>query len=252
MILGVIPARYASTRFPGKPLVDIGGKSMIRRVYEQACLARHLDRVVVATDDDRIWSHVRAFGGEAVMTAETHLSGTERAAEVAAGFPDYPFVLNIQGDEPFLDPAQLDLLCDTLVTGTAPVATLIGPLEDSARIQSPHVVKVVCNARGEALYFSRSPIPFVRDLTPETWGRSGLYFRHIGLYGFRREALLTVNQLTPSPLEQAESLEQLRWLAAGWCIQTAISHHHSPAVDTPEDLRQLPGYEPGTPLNFYL
>lgn len=235
-ILCVIPARYASSRFPGKPLVDIRGQSMIERVYRQCQAAARLDRTIVATDDPRIFEHVQAFGGVAMMTDPAHPSGTDRVAEVARQFSDYPWVINVQGDEPFIDPAQIDLLCETLTQGRAPIATLYRALTDYAQWQRPHVVKLLTDSDGLALYFSRLPIPYHRA-SPETLPPQAA--QHIGLYGFAREVLLQVAALPPHLLEQTEGLEQLRWLAAGIPIQTARSEHMSQAIDTPEDLARI-------------
>ncbi len=242
--LAVIPARYASTRFPGKPLVEIDGKSMIQRVYAQAVQA-DFQRVVVATDDARIYKHVQSWGGDVVMTCSDHPSGTDRVAEVAATFPEFPFVVNVQGDEPFLDPNHLNVLITALKSGDVPVATLVSTIADRVVLQNPNVVKVVRNALGEALYFSRYPVPFIRNGSEAALQQcldSGLFLRHIGLYGFRREALMAVQHLPVSPLEQAESLEQLRWLEAGWRIQAAlVMGENSPAIDSPADWNRITG-----------
>lgn len=235
MILGVIPARYASSRFPGKPLIDIAGKSMIQRVYEQASACKQLDEVIVATDDTRIFSHVEGFGGKVEMTADSHPSGTDRVAEVAGRHLAFPWVINIQGDEPVLAPGQLDELITGLQTPGATIATLKRKITDPVDITRSQVVKVVTNEAGMALYFSRSPIPFQRD--PD--GETDLYFRHIGLYGFHRDTLLTLPKLMPHPLELAESLEQLRWLANGHPIRVVETHYDSHAIDTPDDLQRL-------------
>ena len=242
MILGVIPARYASTRFPGKSLADIKGKSMIQRVYKQAKKATMLSRVMVATDDQRIYTHVRDFGGEVEMTGIHHRSGTERLVELAQKYPDYPFVINIQGDEPYIDPEQINLLCQTLTQKEdVDIATLIKPISDPEVLGNKAAVKVVIDHDFFALYFSRAAIPFNRDeSTYEAWLKKGTYYHHIGIYGFRREVLLQVPHMRPSPLEYIESLEQLRWLANGYRIQTAVSNSPSYAVDTPEDLGRLP------------
>ncbi|GAB4415476.1 MAG: 3-deoxy-manno-octulosonate cytidylyltransferase [Bacteroidia bacterium] len=238
-ILGVIPARYASTRFPGKPLADIHGQSMIRRVYTQACQARLLDEVVVATDDARIYAHVEAFGGQVEMTADTHRSGTERCAEIVLRRTGYDHYVNIQGDEPYIDPAQLDQLC-TLLRAGAPIATLASPLHDPAQLLNPGVIKVVLDHSDHALYFSRAAIPYCRDQADiHAWPDHAPYYRHIGIYGFAREVLLRIPDLTPSPLEVAESLEQLRWLAHGLRIRVGHSTHAAFSVDTPEDLARL-------------
>jgi 3-deoxy-manno-octulosonate cytidylyltransferase (CMP-KDO synthetase) len=240
MILGIIPARFASTRFPGKPLVDIRGKSMIQRVYEQASQARCLDKVVVATDDERIFRHVLGFGGEVRMTDPAHRSGTDRCAELAQMLPEAEIVLNIQGDEPFIQPQQIDLLVDTLLErpGFA-IATLAKRIEEAEQLYNPNVVKVVFAPAQGALYFSRHPIPYLRGVPPEGWLAQHDFFKHIGLYGFRREALRSVAALPPSPLEEAESLEQLRWLENGWRIAVARTEWETTGIDTPEDLLKL-------------
>jgi 3-deoxy-manno-octulosonate cytidylyltransferase (CMP-KDO synthetase) len=236
-IIGIIPARFASTRFPGKPLADIGGKTLIQRVYEQAVQAQSLAAVVVATDDERIFSHVRSFGGQAVMTSPEHPSGTDRCAEAAAAFPDAGGVLNIQGDEPFIAPAQIDLVAAPLVAGR-PISTLAKRLEQAEELHNPNVVKVVWNERQEALYFSRSAIPYQRGLPSEQWLAHGAFYKHIGIYGFQRQTLLALTSLPPSRLERMEALEQLRWLEAGYPIHVGITTQETIGVDTPEDLER--------------
>lgn len=240
MYLGIIPARFDSTRFPGKPLVDIGGKTMIRRVYEQACKAKNLQKVVVATDDARIFDHVLAFGGEVVMTRNDHPSGTDRCAEVALQYPDATLILNIQGDEPFIQPEQIDLLTQTLLSQSRfPIATLAKKITNPELLYDPNVVKVVFAPEPGAIYFSRHPVPFLRGLAPEQWLTRHDYYKHIGLYGFRRESLLQVARLSPTPLERAESLEQLRWLENGLRIAVGITEWETTGVDTPEDLKKF-------------
>lgn len=240
MILGVIPARYASTRFPGKPLVLIGGKTMIQRVYEQAVLAEHISRVVVATDDERIYEHVRMFGGEVVRTRADHPSGTDRCAEVAAAYPDAEFVLNIQGDEPFIQPQQIDLLAQTLLEqDQAGIATLAKPIDAEEVLDNPNIVKVVLSQSGEALYFSRYPVPYLRGSSPGNRLAHHTFYKHIGLYGFRRDLLQRITALAPTPLERAESLEQLRWLEHGFRITVRITDMETIGIDTPEDLERL-------------
>ena len=240
MNLGIIPARFASTRFPGKPLADIRDKSMVRRVYEQALLAKSLDTVVVATDDARIYEHVLAFGGEVVLTRSDHPSGTDRCAEVARQFPEAQLILNIQGDEPFIQPEQIDLLTETLFSQKRfNIATLAKKIEDPDLLQNPNVVKVVFSHKQGALYFSRHPIPYLRGIAPEQWLAQHTFYKHIGLYGFRRDALLQVARLAPTPLERAESLEQLRWLEHGIRIAVGITEWETVGVDTPEDLLKL-------------
>ena len=232
MILGVIPARYGSTRFPGKPLVIIQGKSMIQRVYEQCMKAKSLSGVIVATDDQRIFDHVNSFGGEVTLTASHHQSGTERMVEVAITREGYTHLINIQGDEPFINPAQIDFLGNEMQNNhDSGIFTLIKPLTDPGKIHDPNIVKVVCDIKGNALYFSRSAIPFPRN------NQKTQYFKHIGIYGFRREVLLQVPQMPAVMLEESESLEQLRWLANGYKIRTLVTNHESISVDTPEDLK---------------
>lgn len=240
MVLGVIPARYASTRFPGKPLALIAGKSMIQRVYEQACQARLVERVVVATDDARILEHVRAFGGEVLLTRPEHPSGTDRCAEVARKFPAAELILNIQGDEPFVQPEQIDLLAETLLRNArCPIATLAKRIEQPDLLHNPNAVKVVFSPKHGAIYFSRHPIPFVRGIAPEHWLEHTDFYKHIGLYAFRRNALLRIARLPPTALERAESLEQLRWLEHGLRIAVGITELETIGVDTPEDLERL-------------
>jgi len=240
LILAVIPARFASTRFPGKPLVLIQGKTMIQRVWEQVARSSQVTEAVVATDDDRIAAHVEDFGGRVVRTRSDHPSGTDRCAEVAQLFPEADFVLNIQGDEPFVQPAQIDLLATTLGGDPAfSIATLAKRIENPEMLFNPNVVKVVFADRGRALYFSRHPIPFVRGYAPADWLTQQVFFKHIGLYGFRRETLLHIAGLAPTPLERAESLEQLRWLEHGLPIRVGETDLETIGIDTPEDLLKL-------------
>ncbi|MCS6820434.1 MAG: 3-deoxy-manno-octulosonate cytidylyltransferase [Microscillaceae bacterium] len=236
-ILGIIPARYASTRFPGKPLAEIAGKSLIERVYSQARKAQKLHKLIVATDDTRILAHVQAFGGQAVMTSLTHPSGTDRCAEVAEMFPEFEVCLNIQGDEPFINPTQIDLLASLFEKPDTQIATLIMPITKAEDIFSEKEIKVVFNSRMQTLYMSRSPIPFLRDVPPEQWIHTHTFYKHIGLYGYRREILLQIAQLPPNELERCENLEQLRWLAH-FPIQLAISHEETLSIDTPQDLEK--------------
>ncbi len=240
MVIAIIPARYASTRFPGKPLADIWGKSMLQRVWERAAQAAQVDRVLIATDDEHIYQHAAGFGGEVVMTRADHRSGTDRCAEVAAHLPEADIVLNIQGDEPFVQPDQIDLLVQTLRQAlTCPIATLVKRISAPEELFNPNVVKVVFSEHHQALYFSRHPIPYLRGVVPEEWLQVGTFYKHLGLYAFRREALLQMAQLASSPLEAAESLEQLRWLAHGYPIAVGITHTDSIGIDTPEDLQRL-------------
>lgn len=231
--LGVIPARFASTRFPGKPLVDIGGKTMIQRVYEQAKKS-DLNNVVVATDDERIAAEVRRFGGEYVMTASTHQSGTDRCAEVVKNLPGYGIVINIQGDEPFIDPNQINLVYDCFKDENVQLATLIKEIHTEEELFNPNIPKVVIGHQQQALYFSRHPIPYLRDTTS-----SHQFYKHIGIYGYKTATLLEISKLKPSSLELAESLEQLRWIENGYPIQTKLTTIETIAIDTPNDLLKI-------------
>jgi 3-deoxy-manno-octulosonate cytidylyltransferase (CMP-KDO synthetase) len=246
MIYGIIPARYGSTRFPGKPLADIGGKPMIWRVVEQARQATRLDRVVVATDDERIAAVVRDFGGEVVLTRTDHPSGTDRCFEAwqhltagqtapVTGHPSPDYVLNIQGDEPFIDPRQIDQLA-TILDGTVELATQMTPITSAAVLHDDTRVKITHTSDGNALYFSRQPIPFLRGLDPARWHEAHSYRRHIGLYAYRVDVLQQITRLPVSSLEKAESLEQLRWLEAGYRIRLVLTEYDSPGIDTPEQL----------------
>jgi 3-deoxy-manno-octulosonate cytidylyltransferase (CMP-KDO synthetase) len=237
--LGIIPARYASTRLPGKPLVDLGGQSMIQRVVRQAQQA-NLVRVVVATDDQRILDHVQGFSGEAVLTRADHPSGTDRVWEAfdLLGRPsEINCIVNIQGDEPFIHPEQINALVDLFAHNPPPaIATLIKPVLTEEELFSPHLPKVVTNQRGEALYFSRHPLPYQRQHPNHEWLGHHPYYRHLGLYAYQPAVLRQLTLLPPSPLELAESLEQLRWLEAGFAIQTTITELDAFGIDTPEDV----------------
>jgi 3-deoxy-manno-octulosonate cytidylyltransferase (CMP-KDO synthetase) len=237
--IGIIPARYASTRFPGKPLVDIAGKSMIQRVYEQASKAKSLSKVVVATDDVRIADEVKRFGGEFVFTSPEHQSGTDRCAEVIEQLPGYDIVINIQGDEPFIEPAQIELLASCFTEEKVQLATLIKSINSQESVYNPNSPKVVIDINGRAMYFSRSPIPFIRNGEPGVWAEKHQFYKHIGIYGYRTESLKAITKLPPSSLEIAESLEQLRWIENGFYIQTKITDLETVAIDTPEDLLKL-------------
>lgn len=236
--LGIIPARYASTRFPGKPLIDIGGKTMIRRVYEQSLQSR-LDKVVVATDDERIAEEVKHFGGEVVLTASSHQSGTDRCAEVAGHFTDFDIIVNIQGDEPFIAPEQINRICDCFSNETVELATLIKKIDTNEELFNPNIPKVVINEQQEALYFSRQPIPHLRNQEKENWLTAHPYYKHIGIYGYKRMILLALTRLNPSALEMAESLEQLRWLENGYRIRTQLTTLETLAIDSPDDLLKI-------------
>ena len=242
-IAGIIPARFASTRFPGKPLADIGGKTMIRRVYEQASRAASLSEVWVATDDKRIFEHVSGFGGKVLMTADTHRTGTERCSEALDMLErqgrTFEVVINIQGDEPFIDPAQIEKLTACFIRPEVQIATLIRELNSEEELFNPNIIKVVIDAHGKALYFSRAAIPFCRGKEIKDWQASHKFYKHIGIYAYRCEVLKKIVQFEPTPLEIAESLEQLRWIENGISIHVEITDLESHSVDTPEDLKKL-------------
>ncbi len=238
-IIGIIPSRYASTRFPAKPLADIGGKTMIQRVYEQA-LKCNLAKVVVATDDDRIATEVTRFRGEFVMTSTLHHSGTDRCAEVIKELPDYDVVINIQGDEPFIDPKQVSLIADCFLDKNVQLATLIKEIHAKEELFNVNIPKVVINSKQQAIYFSRHPIPFIRgEENNVDWLKKHQFYKHIGIYGYQTKTLLALTKLSPSSLELAENLEQLRWIENGYQIQTKITDIETIAIDTPEDLKKI-------------
>lgn len=239
-IIGIIPSRYNSTRFPGKPLVDIGGKSMIQRVYKQAQKVRSFSKIIVATDDVRIEEHVKSFGGDVIMTSTEHQSGTDRCGEVVRKLKEnYDIVVNIQGDEPFIQPEQLEKLIATFDDVNTQIATLAIKLKNSEDIFSPNIVKVVFSVLGNALYFSRNPIPFNRNAEREKWVNTTSYYKHLGIYAFRSDILRKINTLQQSTLEKAESLEQLRWLENDFKIKLVETDIDTIGVDTPEDLLKL-------------
>jgi 3-deoxy-manno-octulosonate cytidylyltransferase (CMP-KDO synthetase) len=237
-VVAIIPARYASTRFPGKPLARIHGKPMLQHVYERTCRATLVDEVIVATDDERILSAAEDFGARAVLTSACHETGTDRLAEVAAGLEKADLVVNVQGDEPMIAPEMIDTAIAPL--GERPdisMGTLMADITTPEDFKNPNVVKVVTDQQGLALYFSRSPIPFTRDVVPDTAHLNAR--RHIGLYVYRRDFLLRYPHLDPTPLEKAEKLEQLRALEHGYRIHVALTTHLSIGVDTPEDLEKV-------------
>ena len=241
-VVGIIPARYASTRFPGKPLALIKGKPMIQRVYEQA-LKSKLDVVVIATDDVRIADAVMDFGGQYVMTSPNHRSGTDRCCEALDLLKTkYDAVVNIQGDEPFIDPKQIDLLVDLIVRDDTSLASLAKRIDDADELFSPNAVKVVVNQEGNAMYFSRNPIPFMRNVDRNEWLAKGRFYKHIGIYAYKADVLHQVAHMEPSALEQAESLEQLRWLENGLAIRMALSDAENISIDTPDDLHRAEQY----------
>lgn len=240
-ILGIIPARFDSSRFPGKPLVDIAGKSMIQRVYEQSIQSSSLSKVVIATDDQRISEHVKGFGAEVIITSNKHLSGTDRCGEVAIHYPEFEILVNIQGDEPLIDPRQIDLLCSCFENADTSIATLVKKIKSAEELFNENTPKVVLNNKLEAIYFSRSPIPFQRGLSNEQWLDAYPFYKHIGIYAFRNSILSEITQLPVSSLEKAEALEQLRWIENGYKIKVAVTELESQAIDTPEDLQKILG-----------
>lgn len=240
--IGIIPARYQSSRFPGKPLVEIKGKTMIQRTWEQAKKA--LEYVVVATDDERIVRTVEDFGGVAVMTSTDHQSGTERCAEASAIISategkEFDVVINIQGDEPFIQPFQIQLLAGCFKESGFGIATLVKKIDLPEDIFNPDLPKVIFNKNGYAIYFSRSPIPYVRGREQNEWFHSHCFFRHIGMYGYRTGILHEIAGLEPSSLELAESLEQNRWLENGYLIKVNETNLETISVDRPEDLERI-------------
>ncbi len=238
-ILGIIPARFASTRFPEKALVNIGGKSMVQRVYEQASKAPSLSNVVVATDHPKIFDHVTAFGGQVVMTSEQHQSGTDRCMEVLEKLGgDYDFIVNIQGDEPFIQPEQIELLTSVLSKETQ-LATLAKKITDEETLFNPNTPKLIWNDQQEALYFSRQTIPFLRGIPKEEWLQRHTFYKHIGIYAYRQDILKKITQLKLSSLEQSEALEQLRWLENGYKIKVAVTELETIGIDTPDDLKKI-------------
>lgn len=241
-ILGIIPARYASTRFPAKPLALVAGKSMIRRVYEQVRKAKKISSVLVATDNEEIFDHVKEFGGEVCMTREDHASGTDRCFEALTLQKEkFDYVINVQGDEPFIQPGQIDLLA-TVLKGETEIATLVKKLEHVEQLSNPNVVKVVLSSSGDALYFSRSAIPHVRHVPQDLWLKKHTFYKHIGMYGYRSDILKELTSLSVSSLEKAESLEQLRWLENGFRIKTAETQTETIGIDTPDDLNKAIAY----------
>jgi 3-deoxy-manno-octulosonate cytidylyltransferase (CMP-KDO synthetase) len=238
--IGIIPARFASSRFPGKPLVEINGKTMIRRVVEQAQKSSMLQRVIVATDDLRIEEEVRSFGAEVWMTSADHPSGTDRCAEVVRAMgsiaQENAVIINIQGDEPFIDPAQIDTLCSCFQNENVELGTLVRRFSNTDDILNPSMIKVVRDINGFGIYFSRLPIPFERDAEAINLDA---HFQHIGLYGYRASTLLKIAALETSFLENTEKLEQLRWIENGYKIMTALSNHESWSIDTPQDLKKI-------------
>jgi 3-deoxy-manno-octulosonate cytidylyltransferase (CMP-KDO synthetase) len=242
-ITAIIPARFASERLPGKPLILIAGKTMIQRVYEQVRSCPNISETIVATDDLRISEHVKSFGGKAVMTASHHQSGTDRCFEAAINsnfqVTDENIIINIQGDEPFIKPQQIEQLCNCFNNPQTKIATLIKTIVDPEELFNPSKPKVVINKNKEAIYFSRSPIPFLRKHEEQNWLRHHKYYKHIGIYGFTLKTLREITSLEQGELEKAEALEQLRWIENGYSIHTEITEYESPSVDTHEDLEKI-------------
>lgn len=236
-IIGIIPSRFGSTRFPGKPLVEIGGMSMVERVYRQAIVSDVFDRVVIATDDKRIFDAVIMFGGNVVMTDSGHPSGTDRCAEVMDMIGEgFDAVVNIQGDEPFIHPGQIRLIAEAISQEGAQIATLVKRIDSEVDLFNPNQPKVVVSTTGEALYFSRQAIPHIKSVEPDAWIRNHVFFKHIGIYAYRSEVLREISRLPQGKLELAESLEQLRWLEHGYRIRVRETPFETVAIDTPEDL----------------
>lgn len=238
--LGIIPARFASTRFPGKPLVMLGGKTVIERVYKQ--VIKVIEDVYVATDDDKIYDAVIGFGGKAIMTSPNHRSGTDRIQEAVEKIGgDYDVIINIQGDEPFIHPSQIETVCECFKDNATQIATLGKPFtfsQDFKDLENPNSPKLITDNNGFALYFSRSIIPFIRNYPKEEWIGKFPFLKHIGLYAYRKDVLAEVTKMEPSSLEIAESLEQLRWLQNGYKIKVGTTDIETIGIDTPEDLKK--------------
>lgn len=243
--IGIIPARYNSSRFPGKPLAIINNKSMIARVYEQASKANCLSKVVVATDDERIKIHLQNNHINYVLTSVNHPTGTDRCFEAVTQIiksenSNYDVVINIQGDHPYIDPSDIDLLAYCFIKNPqTEIATLIKTIDNENELHNPNTVKVITDINNKALYFSRSVIPYLRDIDKKYWFNNFKYFKHLGIYAFKTDILKKIISLKPSTLEKAESLEQLRWLQNGFSIYTEITNNECFAVDTPEDIQKL-------------
>ncbi len=242
---GIIPARYSSSRFPGKPLVIINGKSMIQRVYEQAEKADVLSDIIVATDDEKINNHVKSFNGKVMMTSPNHQSGTERCNEVIELLKNsspgnkLDVVINIQGDEPLIDPVQIKKVASCFTNKNIQIATLLKKISSNEELFNFNIVKSVFDKNNQAIYFSRQPIPFLSGENNSEWLNFCNYYKHIGIYAYRADILKEITNLKPSPLEIAESLEQLRWIENGYKINIALTDIESYAVDSPEDLKKI-------------
>jgi len=240
--VAIIPARYGSTRFPGKPLININGKTMVHNVYLQA--SKVFETAYIATDDTRIFNEVISFGGKAIMTMKKHKSGTDRCAEAIEKIEvlenkEFDIIINIQGDEPFIKTEQLNEIKKCFKYKKTQIATLVKPINNKDDIFNPNKPKVVVSNNHEAIYFSRSPIPYLRGQKDNKWVSKHLYYKHIGLYGYRKDVLKTITKLAPSSLEKAESLEQLRWLENGYKIKVGYTEHESISIDTPRDVDKI-------------
>lgn len=236
-VLGIIPARYASSRFPAKVLANLGGKSVLQRVWEQSQKANLLNRVYIATDHEKVAEHAKSFGAEVLMTQENHPSGTDRIAEaLQLSGESCDVLINIQGDEPFIQPELIDQLAQEFTDAKVDICTAAVPIAKQEDISNPNVVKVVQNHAGNALYFSRSPVPFIRNHPKENWLNQASFFRHMGIYAYRQKVLKAIVQLPESMLEKAERLEQLRWLEAGYTIRIIQTNDEGIGIDEPKDL----------------
>lgn len=238
-ILGVIPARFASTRFPGKPLIDLAGKTMIQRVYEQAKLASSLTEVVVATDDQRIFDVVELFGGKAIFTSDKHQSGTDRCAEVAEKMSDFEAVINIQGDEPLINPIQIDLVASCFSNDQTLLATLVKIIKSEEELFNFNTPKVILNKNLEAIYFSRQVVPYLNNIDTKNYLQHHIFYKHVGIYGYKIETLKQIAKLPIGNLEKAEMLEQLRWIENGYKIKVVITEHETLAIDSPNDVEKV-------------
>ena len=239
--MAIIPARYASTRFPGKPLAVLGGKTVIQRVYEQ--VSKVLSEAYVATDDEHIFTAVEAFGGKAIMTRTDHKSGTDRIQEAVEKIgSDADVIINVQGDEPFIQPSQIETLMHLFDNPETQIGTLGKPFESIEAVENPNSPKIVTDVRGFALYFSRSIIPYIRGKEHQEWFGQYPFLKHLGIYAYRREVLAEVTQLPQSSLEKAESLEQLRWLQNGYRIRVGLTDVETVGIDTPEDLQKAEAF----------
>ena len=238
-ILGIIPARFDSTRFPGKPLIDLAGKTMIERVYTQVKKSNALSDVVVATDDKRIFDTVKAFNGEAILTSRKHQSGTDRCAEVSKKIVGYDVIINIQGDEPLIDPKQINLVANCFNDIETELATLVKKIEKKEELFNYNTPKVLLNKKSEAIYFSRQVIPYLKNIAPDDFLNRYTFYKHIGIYGYRTTTLGIISKLKVSNLEKAEMLEQLRWIENGFKIKAAITKTESLAIDIPADVEAV-------------